>query len=183
MQLSLLGPASVVAGYRIGLAKTWLAAALFTLGNMLVPLALHAVPNAGQIFLPIFFFTLIGAGRYGLWVGLLAALASPALNHAILGMPAGAMFPVVAAKGAVLALAAFGLSRIGRGIGPVKIALAVIAMELAGLAAEAAAGIPFAGSLAMLRLSLPGLAILVAGGYAALRLFERFAPRGQGERR
>ena len=42
-------------------AKTYLAAALFVAGNILLPQLCHLVPQGGIRWLPIYFFTLVGA--------------------------------------------------------------------------------------------------------------------------
>ena len=54
--------------------KTYLFSSLFILGNILLPQICHLIPQGGLIFLPIYFFTLIGAYRYGLIVGLFTAI-------------------------------------------------------------------------------------------------------------
>ena len=69
-------------------AKTYITAALFILGNIALPQICHLVPQGGMIMLPIYFFTLIGAYKYGWKVGLLTALLSPVANHLLFGMPA-----------------------------------------------------------------------------------------------
>ena len=67
--------------------KTYLFAVVFVLGNILLPQLCHLVPNGGLVWLPIYFFTLIGAYKYGWQVGLLTAVASPLLNSWLFGMP------------------------------------------------------------------------------------------------
>ena len=67
--------------------KTYLFAAMFVLGNLLLPQLAHLVPQGGFIFLPIYFFTLIAAYKYGIHVGLLTAILSPLANYLIFGMP------------------------------------------------------------------------------------------------
>ena len=59
-------------GYRE--AKTYLAAALFVAGNIVLPQICHLVPQGGLRWLPIYFFTLVGAYKYGWRVGLLTAV-------------------------------------------------------------------------------------------------------------
>lgn len=59
-------------------AKTYLVAALFILGNIVLPQLCHLIPQGGVTWLPIYFFTLVGAYKYGWRVGLLTALASRA---------------------------------------------------------------------------------------------------------
>lgn len=86
--------------------KTYTTAAIFILGNIALPQLCHLVPNGGHIFLPIYFFTLLGAYKYGWRVGLLTAVLSPVINSALFGMPAVAALPVIMFKSVVLALAA-----------------------------------------------------------------------------
>lgn len=45
--------------------KTYFAAALFILGNLVLPQLCHLVPQGGVTLLPIYFFTLIAAYKYG----------------------------------------------------------------------------------------------------------------------
>lgn len=68
-------------------AKTYLIAALFVLGNIAMPQLFHLMPKGGMIWLPIYFFTLVGAYKYGWRVGLLTAIASPIINSALFSMP------------------------------------------------------------------------------------------------
>ena len=53
--------------------KTYFAAALFILGNLVLPQLCHLIPQGGLTLLPIYFFTLIAAYKYGWKVGLLTA--------------------------------------------------------------------------------------------------------------
>ena len=87
-------------------AKTYVATALFVVGNILLPQLCHLVPEGGVRWLPIYFFTLIGACKYGWRVGLLTALASPIVNSALFGMPAVASLPAILLKSGLLAVAA-----------------------------------------------------------------------------
>lgn len=68
-------------------ARTYWLAVLFALGNLLLPQLFHLVPNGGMTWLPIYFFTLVGAFKYGWRVGLLTAIASPLVNSVLFGMP------------------------------------------------------------------------------------------------
>ena len=100
-------------GYRE--AKTYLAAALFVAGNIVLPQICHLVPQGGLRWLPIYFFTLVGAYKYGWRVGLLTAVLSPLVNSALFGMPAAAALPVILLKSVLLAAAAgFAARRFGR---------------------------------------------------------------------
>ena len=64
--------------------RTYLAATLFIIGNIAVPQLCHLIPNGGLIFLPIYFFTLVGAFACGWKVGILTAVLSPVLNCVLL---------------------------------------------------------------------------------------------------
>ena len=59
-------------GYRE--TRTYLAAALFAAGNIVLPQLCHLVQLGGPTMLPIYFFTLVGAYKYGWRTGLLTAL-------------------------------------------------------------------------------------------------------------
>ena len=86
--------------------RTYLFASLFVAGNIMLPQLCHLIPQGGFIFLPIYFFTLIGAYKYGWRVGLLTAVLSPIINSALFGMPAAAMLPIIITKSSLLAIIA-----------------------------------------------------------------------------
>lgn len=86
--------------------KTYWVAALFVLGNIVLPQLCHLIPQGGIRWLPIYFFTLIGAYKYGWRVGLLIALASPLVNSVLFGMPAVTSFPAILVKSILLTVAA-----------------------------------------------------------------------------
>ena len=83
--------------------KTYLFAFLFVAGNIALPQLCHLVPMGGPTLLPIYFFTLIAAYKFGFRVGLLTALLSPVINHLLFGMPAAAALPVLLIKSGLLA--------------------------------------------------------------------------------
>ncbi|MDE5750851.1 MAG: ECF transporter S component, partial [Duncaniella sp.] len=57
-----------------GCSKTYLLASAFVLGNILLPRMVHFLPMGGPTWLPIYFFTLVGAYIFGWRVGLLTAI-------------------------------------------------------------------------------------------------------------
>ena len=63
-------------------------------------------PQGGIIFAPLSLVILIGAYKLGWKVGLIAALASPLVNHLLTGMPAWPVLVVMTFKLVVLALIA-----------------------------------------------------------------------------
>ena len=85
---------------------TYFAALTFIAGNILLPQLVHLIPQGGIIWLPIYFFTLVGAYKYGWRVGLLTAIASPVVNSLLFGMPPAAALPAILLKSVLLALAA-----------------------------------------------------------------------------
>ena len=149
-------------GYRE--AKTYLAAALFVAGNIVLPQICHLVPQGGLRWLPIYFFTLVGAYKYGWRVGLLTALLSPAVNSALFGMPAAAMLPVILLKSVLLAVAA---SLAARRAG------VVLFYQLFGSLGEWAWTGSAEAALQDIRIGLPGMLAQVFAGYAVLRYLLR----------
>ena len=89
-------------------SRTYLFGAIFILGNLLLPQLCHFIPDGGKMWLPIYFFTLIAAYKFGLRVGLLTAIFSPVLNCLLFGMPSLAILPVLLIKSSLLAGGAAG---------------------------------------------------------------------------
>lgn len=85
--------------------KTYLWATAFVAGNILLPQLCHVVGFGGKALLPILFFTLIAAARFGIACGVITALASPLINNLLFGMPAAEMLAVISVKSLVLAVA------------------------------------------------------------------------------
>ena len=154
-------------------AKTYLAAALFVAGNIVLPQICHLVPQGGLRWLPIYFFTLVGAYKYGWRVGLLTALLSPVVNSALFGMPAAAMLPVILLKSVLLAVAAsLAARRAGRVTLPL-LAGVVLFYQLFGSLGEWAWTGSAAAALQDIRIGLPGMLAQVFAGYAVLRYLLR----------
>lgn len=154
-------------------AKTYLAAALFVAGNIVLPQLCHLAEMGGQTWLPIYFFTLIAAYKYGWRVGLLTALLSPLANSALFGMPLAAALPAILLKSAALALlAGFAAARFRRA--PLwLLAAVVLAYQVVGTLGEwALTGDPYAAAQD-LRIGLPGMLFQTAGGWAVINLLIR----------
>lgn len=149
--------------------KTYLFAALFVLGNIVLPQLCHLVPFGGQMLLPIYFFTLIAAYKYGLKVGLLTAVLSPAVNCLLFGMPTLAVLPILLIKSTLLATFAALAANHFKKISLIGIALAVVAYQVIGLGFEWAIVKDFFVAAQDFRLGLPGMLLQVVGGYAVLR--------------
>lgn len=146
--------------------KTYLTALLFVMGNVLLPQLCHLVPQGGMIFLPIYFFTLIGAYKFGWRVGVLTALFSPLVNSALFGMPAVALLPVILVKSTLLALAAAWVaSRLRAWNLFLQLVLVVLAYQLLGGLFEWAWTGSLVSALQDWRLGMPGMCLQIIGGY------------------
>lgn len=154
-------------------SKTWLFAALFIAGNILLPQLCHFIPQGGPRLLPIYFFTLVGAYKYGWRVGLLTAVASPLINSACFGMPAPAMLPVILLKSVILALAASFVAQRFRRVTLPLLAAVVAAYQLLGGLGEWAIMGSFAAALQDWTMGLGGILLQVAGGYLLINYLLR----------
>ena len=159
--------------YRFADVRTYFFAALFVAGNIVLPRLCHLLPQGGMILLPIYFFTLIGAYKYGWKVGLLTAVASPLVNSALFGMPAVAVLPALLLKSVLLAVAAgFVAQRFNRVSLPLLL-LVVLFYQTFGTLGEWIMTGDFILAVQDFRLGLPGMAIQLFGGYAVLRWLMR----------
>mgnify|MGYP000802391253 CR=1 FL=1 len=156
-----------------GETKTYLAAALFAAGNIALPQLFHTVHLGGPTWLPIYFFTLVAAYKYGWRTGLLTALVSPAANTLLFGMPAAAALPAILLKSVLLAVAAsLAAWRAGRVTLPL-LAGVVLFYQLFGSLGEWAWTGSAKAALQDIRIGLPGMLAQVFAGYAVLRYLLR----------
>lgn len=154
-------------------ARTYWVAALFVAGNILLPQLCHLIPQGGMRWLPIYFFTLIGAYKYGWRVGLLTALASPLVNSALFGMPAAAGLPAILLKSVLLALAAgFAASHYKRA-SVLLLAGVVLAYQVVGTLGEWAMKGDFFLAVQDFRIGLPGMLMQIVGGWFFINRFIR----------
>lgn len=150
--------------------RTYAVSALFILGNIVLPQLCHLMPQGGLIWLPIYFFTLVAAYRYGLTAGLLTAVLSPIVNHQMFGMPAAGVLSVILIKSTLLAIAA---SLIARYVGSVRlwaVIMAVVVAQFVGSMAEWAITGSLMAAVQDVSLGLPGILLQMFGGYAVCRL-------------
>lgn len=150
-------------------SKTYIAAALFMLGNIALPQICHLVPQGGMILLPIYFFTLIGAYKYGWKVGLLTAILSPIANHLLFGMPAAAVLVPILAKSTILALVAGYVASHTRKVSIALIAAVVASYQVIGGVAEWVYTGSFAAAIQDFRLGVPGMMLQIVGGYLFIK--------------
>lgn len=155
-------------------SRTYLLAAAFIAGNILLPQLAHQIPQGGLIWLPIYFFTLLGSCLYGWRVGLLTALLSPAVNSLLFGMPAAEMVGVITVKSALIAVAA-GILHLGHSKATLlKIIAVTLGYQIAGTLAEWAILGDLTAATQDFRLGLPGIALQIAGVWAIIALSRRF---------
>lgn len=154
-------------------AKTYLVAALFALGNMALPQLCHTAHLGGPTWLPIYFFTLVAAYKFGWRAGLLTAVASPLANSLLFGMPTAAMVPAILLKSVALAfIAGRTAARTGR-VSLLLLAGVVLAYQAVGTLGEWMLLGDFRASMQDFRLGIPGMALQVFGGWAVIRYLIR----------
>lgn len=154
-------------------AKTYLTALLFIAGNVMFPQLLHLIPQGGVMWLPIYFFTLIGAYKYGWKTGLLTAIASPLVNSWLFGMPAPAVVPAILLKSVILALAASLVAHRFQKISLPLLLAVVLTYQILGTLGEWAMSGSLLNAIQDFRLGIPGMLLQIFGGYAIIRYLIR----------
>lgn len=150
-------------------AQSWLLASIFVLGNIALPQLCHLIPQGGLILLPIYFFTLIAAYKYGFGVGVVTAVLSPVINSLLFGMPVAAMLPIILIKSLLLAgTAALVARRMGR-VTVLALVAVVLGYQVVGSLAEWAMTGSAVAAMQDFRLGLPGMALQIVGGYAVIK--------------
>lgn len=161
--------------YSLNLANinTYLFAIVFVIGNLILPQLSHLIPQGGLILLPIYFFTLIAAYKYGIHVGLLTAVLSPLANYFLFGMPPMAMLPIILVKSVLLAIAA---SLAAKHFGKISfwgILLAILAYQMVGTGIEWIMAKDFAVAAQDFRIGIPGMLFQLVGGYFMLKALSK----------
>lgn len=150
-------------------SRTYMIAALFVAGNIILPQLCHLMPQGGLVWLPIYFFTLLAAYKYGWKVGLLTALASPLANSMLFGMPAAAMLPAIMMKSVLLAVfAAVAANRAGKA-SLAAVAAAVIGYQAIGAIGEWALTGSIVAAVQDFRIGIPGILAQIFGGWAVIK--------------
>ena len=150
--------------------KTYWMALLFVGGNILLPQLCHLVPQGGAIWLPIYFFTLVGAYKYGWKVGLLTAIASPLVNSLLFGMPAVAVLPAILMKSTLLAMAAGIMAQRNHKVTWFSLLAVILIYQVLGTMGEWALTGSLYLALQDFRMGLPGMALQLIGGYLVLNV-------------
>lgn len=142
-----------------GNVKTYLFVLLFVAGNIALPQLCHLVPAGGPTLLPIYFFTLIAAYKYGFKVGLLTAILSPVINHLLFAMPAAAVLPAILIKSGLLVGAAALAARYAKNISLLALLGVVLSYQIIGTAFEWALCGNFFLAVQDFRMGIPGMLI------------------------
>lgn len=150
--------------------RTYALAGAFVAGNIALPQLAHLVPGGGPMLLPIYFFTLIAAYRYGLAAGLLTGALSPLVNYLLFAMPAGSMLPVILVKSSLLALAASYVSfRMKGAVSILALIGVVLAYQLPGAVVELLVTGSYSLAIQDFSVGLPGMVVQVVGGWIILK--------------
>ena len=154
-------------------SKTYLAAALFIAGNIGLPQLFHIIPQGGITWLPIYFFTLVGAYKYGWRVGLLTAIASPVINSLLFGMPAAVALPAILLKSVLLALFAGCASSRFKRVSLVILFAVILGYQVIGTLGEWAIKGDFLLACQDFRIGIPGMFLQIIGGWAIINYIFR----------
>lgn len=166
---------TTIDNYSLGFtqSKTYLLALAFVMGNILLPQLCHLMPDGGLIFLPIYFFTLVGAYKYGSCVGLLTAVASPLVNSALFGMPAPAALPAILMKSVLLAVFASLAASKFKSASLLVILAVVLSYQVVGTLGEWMMKGDLFLALQDFRIGVPGILIQIFGGWVLINKIER----------
>ena len=149
--------------------KTYLFVTLFVAGNIIFPQLCHLIPNGGHIFLPIYFFTLIASYKYGMKVGVMTAVLSPAVNSILFGMPAAAVVPSIMIKSVFLAIAASWVAEKSNKVSLWSVLIVILSYQLFGSLVEwIMTGSIYAAAVDF-RLGVPGMLIQWLGGFLFIK--------------
>ena len=158
----------------LGNYKTYVLASIFVIGNLVFPQLAHLIPQGGYILLPIYFFTLIAAYKYGLFVGMLTAISSPLINSLVFGMPPVAVLPAIMIKSVVLVIAACLAAKHFGKVSFIGVVLAVLAYQFVGTAFEWILTQNLHIALQDIRLGMPGIILQIVGGFFVLKFMRNY---------
>ena len=152
--------------------RTYMMAALFVVCNIALPQLFHLIPQGGIIFSPLSLVIMAGAYKFGWRTGLLAALASPLVNHLLFGMPAANVMLLMAVKLSLLAVIAGLAAQYFKKVNLLILVGVVLATKALGFLTEFLFTGGVAATLQDFTVGWPGLLLMVFGTYAILKLFK-----------
>lgn len=157
--------------------RTYFFVWLFATGNVILPQICHLVPSGGQMFLPIYFFTLIASYKFGLKVGLLTAILSPVLNSILFGMPPLALLPVILIKSVLLAIIAAYVASTCERLSFFHLLFVVLSYQIYGSLIEWMITKSFTAAIADFTIGIPGMLIQIVGGWYLLKRLALYEQR------
>ena len=152
--------------------RTYLMAALFVVCNIALPQLFHLIPQGGIIFAPLSLVILAGAYKFGWRAALLAAVASPIVNHLIFGQPAADVMTLMAVKLALLAVISGLTAQYFKSVSLLLIIGVVMAAEVLGGLTELTLTGGITATIADFTIGWPGLLLQVFGTYVLLKLIK-----------
>lgn len=145
--------------------RTYLWATVFVACNIVLPQLFHLIPQGGIMFAPLSLVILAGAYKFGWKVGLLAAVASPLINHLLTGLPAWGVLQVMTLKLIILALVAGFTAQYFKKVTLPLIIGVVLAAEVLGGLGELALTGGIAATVQDFTIGWPGILLQVVGTY------------------
>jgi len=155
-------------------SKTYLLSLSLIAGSILFPYILHHFNLAGEIFLPIYFFVLIGAYKFGWKAGAITGIFFPLVSFALTSMPILAILPLVIIKGVLLASAASFFARKRAGLSLLNLSLIVLSYQAAGFLIVYPLTHNFTLATADVVRGYPGLLLQIIGGYILLKFISGY---------
>ncbi|OJV32019.1 MAG: ECF transporter S component [Bacteroidales bacterium 36-12] len=159
--------------YGIKSYLTYVYAFLFIAGNIILPQLVHIIPNGGPMLLPIYFFTLFAAYKYGLATGLLTAVLSPVVNSLLFGMPVLAFLPVILVKSVLLATVAALIASRQKTVSIISLLIVVLSYQIIGSLVEWAIVKDFFVAVQDFRIGIPGMLLQIIGVYLLLKIIRK----------
>lgn len=169
-----LNPEFLYLNFGLAEYKTYILSLGLIAGSILFPYMLHHFYLAGEIFLPIYFFVLIGAYKFGWKVGAITGIFSPLISFALIGMPMPAILPSAIIKGVLLALATGFFTRKHGKLSLLNLSLIVLSYQAAGFLTVYLLTHNLALSTADVVLGYPGLLLEIIGGYILLKFISGY---------
>jgi thiamine transporter ThiT len=159
--------------YGIKSYLTYVYAFLFIAGNIILPQLVHIIPNGGPMLLPIYFFTLFAAYKYGLATGLLTAVLSPVVNSLLFGMPVLAFLPVILVKSVLIATIAALIASRQKTVSIISLLIVVLSYQIIGSLVEWAIVKDFFVAVQDFRIGIPGMLLQIVGVYLLLKIIRK----------
>lgn len=158
-----------IQSYSLTEVRTYLFAVLFAAGNIVLPQLFHLVHLGGVTWLPIYFFTLVAAYKYGRNVGLLVALASPIVNSLLFGMPPLVAVPTITVKSVLLAIAASFAAQRFQKVNLLILIGVVLFYQAVGTLVEWGILGELEKAMQDFRIGVPGMLLQVFGGFFIIK--------------